>query len=295
MSLFDTITSFIPFFKRSVVSENTSITLDELTLAIESYKAAVDLFGKNRFKNKAANDLATAYSTALAERSRAGFLEDIYDRLVNAKENLEYVQKESDRVLESDIITEGLTARKLALIQASDYIAFVCRYSVDILNYLYILESESQEDDRKLPPAKLKYLEENLLDFGRLMTVVGCPKKDFEKLLDDLPEVVVNTKSLSMVEGTYGEAKLNPFVLKTTRGFRGTPVIYQIGLKIAEWQASRYKASQYKKQLLEYRKLQLEQERNGTPNPALERQIQVLQDRIDDLEFYMHKMEESVA
>jgi hypothetical protein len=77
-------------------------------------------------------------------------------------------------------------------------------------------------------------------------------------------------------------------------GFVGS-AIYAIRLPIAQWQNDRYEAAKSKKQQLELRLLYLQMQSKQKHDPAIEKEIAVVQDRIDGLEYKLRKTEEDLG
>ena len=84
-----------------------------------------------------------------------------------------------------------------------------------------------------------------------------------------------------------------PLGVFQVQGFTKSP-IYHVGLLVAEMQANRYKRAKELKSILELRKLNLIQSRTGTADTGVERELEILQSRIDSLDEKIRKTEESV-
>jgi hypothetical protein len=299
------LSSLLPFFKKDTVLEDLRITKDELEAVIKSYQEAETVFKAGRFKNEKTTRLAKDYQLGITNKlGSRNFINDITKRLENVYDNVLTVELLLDKTLEKDIIKDGLTAKKASLIQAANYSSFISRFSYDVLNYVYVLETEQTEKLLKskdvegtseLPPAKINYIISNISSFGRLLDVLGLPNKEFVKVIDDLPDVVVNEKTIVSLDGVYGESNLTPFSSQLAKGFMEMGPIYHFRIAIAEWQARRYKANQDKKQLLELRKLNLEMENDKNPSPKVQAEIEYLATRIGNVEYSMKQMEEAVA
>ena len=293
MELLNKLSKLLPFFKKDTILEDITITLDELTLAITSYKEATDVFKSKNFKTDQITYLSKEYFKTIKSRSSSDTLiSDINEKLINVKENLTTVEKQIEELLEKDIIKEGLTALKASLIHSAEYSSFLSRYSLDLLNYIYYYETEDKIEYDEPKKYKEDYVNGNIVMFASIIDVLGSSNKNFEKALEELVNVVVNDNTLPSLSGIYKDSKLSLFPPQTYKGFQGNP-IYYIGLAIAEYQANRYKASLEKKKLLELRKLNLENQLKDSPNPKIQNEILAITNHIEAIEFKIHKMEEA--
>ena len=293
MELLNKLSKLLPFFKKDTILEDITITLDELTLAITSYKEATEVLKSKNFKAPQVTFLSKEYFKNIQTRSSSDTLiSDIYEKLINVKENLTTVEKQIEDLLEKDIIKEGLTALKASLIHSAEYSSFISKYSLDLLIYIYYYETSEKIEYDDPKKYKIDFINGNIVMFASIINILGASDKIFEKTLEELVNVVVNEKTLPSLTGIYKDSKLNLFPLQTYKGFQGNP-IYYIGLQIAEYQANRYKASLEKKKLLELRKLNLENQNNKSPNPKVQDEILAITNHIESIEFKIHKMEES--
>jgi hypothetical protein len=86
---------------------------------------------------------------------------------------------------------------------------------------------------------------------------------------------------------------MDPIGSHMVQGFEMNP-IYHFRLMVAEWQANRYKSYKEKKKLLEVKLLNLKIAKDGKRDPKLDREVIYYESVVEDLEYRMSKMEESV-
>jgi hypothetical protein len=294
--MLDSLLSLLPFFQRDTVLEDLRITRNELAVLIKLYgKEAVTVFKAGRFTSKEVQLLQDLYNRGVTGRTgKPNLIHDIAEKLENLHRNLDVVEDLIEKSLEKDIVRDGLTAKKATLIKASEYAGFCSNYAADLLNYIYLMETPGDEKVGEITPVIVKDLTENASNFARLLSILGQPEKGFLKMLDNLPEVILNPKTAQSLMAVYGEAKLNPFAGQLTKGFQGWP-IYYARLAVAEWQTRRYKANQDRVKMLELRRLDLELQQKQDPNPKVQQEIGYLNNRIESLRYDMKKMEESVS
>lgn len=269
-------------------------------MAIPSYSTASDFFKTNKFKSKEVKDLQDKFYRnfdMMHGTKASSMVAEISRRLPFILENCLYITKLAETIYERDIISEGLTAKKAVILRAVDSVSFISRFSVDLLNYIYVKETAFTEQSKDLPisdtssviPANEKHININIGKFALLVSSLGIPTKDYSKILNELPEVIINSKTEEGLIGLYGN-RLDPFNNALLSGFVGNP-IYHIRMQIAEWQASRYKATKDLKKALELRALNLKLLLEDHPDPAIEKELIYIQSRIDKETAYMREVE----
>lgn len=297
MRLSDFISSILPRLRKDEVLEDLRITAGELANVVTpAYVDANKYFKSSKFESPEAQEaIKTFYRNYKADRTNKNIVVEIHDRLPNLLKNLQFVSEQNDDLLERDILKDGLTAKKAILLRAAEQLSFISRYSIDLLNYLLVVETlkKGGHAERAAPIIEKKLID-NVVNFGRLLAVYGKDPEDFVEVFDTLPEVVVNEKTYAALAAAYSADKLDPMETLLMSGFEANP-IYHIRLIVAEWQADRYKVYKDKKRMLELRLLQLKMMDDKNPDPKIEREIEYVQNRIEGIEFKMAKMEKSVS
>lgn len=305
MSIFNFIKKLNPRIERSAVAEDLRTTEKEcVNAAMPSWAAAEDHFRINKIGSDRVKDFDLLFyrnfdSHGIAWRSKTNnFIIDISRRFNYLHDNIVYVQGQLDKILEKDIIPEGLTAKAAFVVRAASNMSMLTRYALSLLNYIYAAEAEHH--DRTLEPgltiskAEKKYVEDNFIRFVKLFSEYSIPQKDFKKFLTEIPEVYVGSGNEGAVSGFIGNKSVDPFEKYGMSGFVGNP-IYRIRLVIAKWQNDRYESAKSKKQQLELRLLWLQMQRDDAKDPSVAKEIERLQTRIEGYDRYLREVEESIA
>jgi len=301
MKLVNFVRALLPRLEKDKVLEDLRITVSELdTIVAPNYKLASDYFRTNKLKSDEAKYLSDTFYKNLDNggiSKQPNFLAEVSVRVANLEENAKYISAQIEEIMERDIINEGLTAKKALLVRASEAISFASRYAIDLLNYVYIAEAVNVnaelEESMKLSPADMKKVEARIIAFARIVSDYGIPNNKFSKVITEVPDVIVNSKTSASISSLYKERDLDPLASSYVAGFTGNP-IYHIRLSIAEWQASRYKANKDKKKMLELRLLHLKLISEKKNNPKIEAEIEYIQSRIEKIERYLRDVEESL-
>lgn len=301
MKIFRFIKAMVPRIGKDEILEDLRVTSGELEQVVApSYLHAAEYFRSNKLKADANKDLSDAFYQKLDKGSmskQSSFIGEIAVRIPFIKDNLQYVQSQIEELLERDVISEGLTAKKAILIRTASHLSFISRFSTDLLNIVYVNEavaSEAEvEESLQVSPAVVKHVSNNLGMFTNYLSDYGIPNKDFVKLFANIPDVNVSPRNENSISGLYKEKEVDPFTSAYVQGFAGNP-IYHVRLIFAEWQASRYKSNKEMKKMLELRLLHLKLVNEKKNDAKVEAEINYIQGRVDKITRYMREVEESV-
>lgn len=247
-----------------------------------------------QFKSQEMKDFIRMFNATVERKTSPSVIVNINDLLQAAATNLDIMEKFFESNFAEEIIPGGMTYTKAQVQQFIDQVDFVSTYARKFLNYALISETSSYMSgeeslkDSMLGP-DITYVEKNIQAFGLALNSVSVPPGTVPKLLAEIPDYVVTPENLDSLSGTVGERKLDPF------GFGFIPVginpFYLVGMRVAEWQATKFKQAQEDLRVLQLRKLNLEKIAAGKPDVSLKRQIDSLAARADDLTYKLAKME----
>lgn len=301
MSLTTYIGSLLPKFGRNRVIEDLRITRTELeTVAIASYHESLKTMSTWDFKSEEAKGLVNIFNRNIKTSKADNMIVSIFKGLEKLKDILDVTEDRVEKIMEETVISEGITCLKANLIKTIEISGFVSRYSVKLLNYLYVVETAALKADTRYirdnySPAELMMIEKSFTDFAIAFGVVTRTKQEFSKMLDDIPDVIITSGSSELVASALDHNKIDPLRLS---GFNPSSTsfnpIYHIGIMVAEWQANRYKESKELKKVLELRLLNLQLIEEKAPNAKLEEEIAYVQSRIQGLDYKIQKMEEDI-
>jgi len=300
MKILEFIKNLLPHIDKTKVVEDARITIAELdNIVIPSYKNATDALKMIKLVADTNKDKTVIFyrNIDLQNKSKQGsFIADIYLRLPYIKENTEFLLEQVEELMERDIINEGLTAKKAILLRALGSMSFISRFSIDLLNAVYVEESlfisKDGEETTRLSPAVTKYIDTNFPKYIKVLSEYGIPNKVFVKIIGELPEITISSKNSNGIAGLYKESDIDPFASAYISHFTNSP-IYTISLMVAEWQSSRYKANKDKKRMLELRLLRLRMINEDKKDPKLQQEIDYIQGRVDRISRRLAEIEES--
>lgn len=300
MIILDWLKSLVRHLDKDDIMEDVRCAATELqTVVTPSYEEALTFFGTKKFTNagitKIERQFVDYYKPQSPVRKQGNIVADIQANLKGIQATVSFIDEQLELTLAADVIKDGITVKRAFLLRAVDQISLFNRNAVDLLNYIYVLESMKDGETVRdyYSPKVLERI--NSLPFisviGTVMSVYGQPVKSFKEQYESIPEVVINEKTAGMVASVYRDDKIDPMGRPAMRQFQGSP-IYHLGLVAAEYQVVRYQSFAEKKKMLELRLLYLKtQLENGATDPKIEQEIQYSQKRVDDIEAKMRDME----
>jgi hypothetical protein len=300
MELFTYISSLLPSFSKDRVTEDARIIYAELEkTAIASYKNSEKTLLKYKFKNPKVLLSETYYREYTKVSKGTDFITGIRENLELVLTTLAAIQEKLENEIETDITVAGITILKANLVRMVEGIGFISRFSYDLLNYIYIMETSDLEEDpqsyisEQLSKKQIELIEKNQISFFRLLAAFARKQNDIVKQINAIPNIVLNKDNESMINGISNSTDIDPLMMNHLEIPSHNP-IYHIGIMVAEWQAARYKKAVETKKVLELRAMNLKMQNERNPNAKLQNEIVYLQNRINDLEFKIAKAEKGL-
>ena len=244
----------------------------------------------NEFAKKAENGL---YAAIKFSRKGNNWISDLQSQMANVGQNLQSLRKIAEDALEQDTLKDAVTARGAHVIRAASAMSFLSRYAFEMSDFIMALEvSKVGKQDSDVPPAQVEYMNKKLDEFYRILADYSIPNKDFMKIFGDLPSIYLDQEGTS--SGMFSRIALDPFKNSMSMsGFRGNP-IYHLRLLWTEWEAKRYHAAKERQVILNLRLIHLRNLQADQPNIRIEREIEGVQKRLDNLDRWIRDVEQSV-
>lgn len=294
--------SLIPHIEKKDVLEDLRLTETELqTIVLPAFAAASAFFAKDKFKSDENSKIESRFRSLmkpLTGNKSSTFLGDYHHRLIKFEHNVGVLVKAIDKEIGRDVVTDGVSSKKIVLLRIAEKASYLSRYSLDLLNLVYLNEASANGADVSniaMSPAELAKAKGCVDNLARLIMSYGIETKEFQTLLDKTPDVILTKTKNADIEGMYTDNELDPITSPMLTGFTGN-LIYHARMFIAEWQTKRYKANQEKKKVLELRLLHLTLLRNkeGT-NPKIEQEIAYNQSRVAKIDRSLLEVQEDLG
>jgi len=291
----------MPSLQRAEVLDDLRQTISLLDKkVIPPFKNASDFFRVNRIISPEAKDIQDNLYRGFKPRPKSNtFISDVHHALLNMSENLKYILEESPKILEPDIIPEGLTFKRALYIRAIDYCTFAVRYAGDLLSYVYFFEMHAEmkadtHEGTELSPAMLQRVDRGIFDFSIILEKYGIDPDKFKTMFTKIKDVNLSDDD-SVLEYYLQQNGGDPLNVPLTSRFISNP-IYHIRMMGADWQNSRYKRQEAQFRSLSIRLLHLKllKEKSGS-NAKLEREIKYYEDEVVSLDKTMSEYEEDLG
>ena len=294
MKILAYISSLLPTFERERVLEDCRMTRAEIkSSTLPAYVGAEKLLRGYKLKSKNLIDKEAVFGR-IYSHSNAPLVTAVVKGLNQTHDNLDHLELQLKKTLSEEVSAAGITYLKANLVQLCEAAAFVSKYAIRFLDYIYVLETAEIPDSgtyiqKTFAPAEIAWIEDNFLSFCTALNAVATPTDQLARALATIPDIVVTKGNATTLPVTMGESKLDPFQMRLI----GTPMapIYHVAMFVAEWQANRYKASEEELKLCELRKLNLERLLENKPDARIQKVLEVTESRVHDLRVKLAKLE----
>jgi hypothetical protein len=276
---------------RDDISETIGMFEDEVLPVLTT---ADELFGQRPFLNADNKRFDEVFKREAAKRLDGNCYHYLNKGMKNVMDNLSgiarLVEKSDDKITKEVITITNLNL--LQLIEASD---FVARYLLRFLNVSLAREiSEVDKKDRggEIKAPLVQWLNQNRDVFIRAFNILSIESNGFNRKLNDIPDVVVNESTIAQQVASLGDERVDPLQLGIIP-VRLNPW-YRIGMVWGEWQAKRVLATRAEHQTVALRLIRLRQSADQN-DVQINRDIDVMQSRLERLEYQLAEMEEDFA
>ena len=285
--------SLLPSFNKSRIREDINTTSDELKrCVIPLLKSASDALGERDFSSEYAKLFNVMYKEQMGLPSHKNFFVALLLLNEQMLTNLDTIEKMVDHYYAADVLRDALSVARVNILQYIETVGFIARYSRRIVNVVLACEvniAKQRPEFDDLLPGEMQWMTENRSTFIQAASSMMHKKSELESKLAKMPDVLVTEESSETLAATQGQSVIDPFK------FGLIPVrlnpIYHVRIVIAEYQASRYRAAEAERKMVEFRIMQLEQMNNGQADPKLEQQIEYNTGRLQDLNKKLLDME----
>jgi len=294
MKLQQFVASVLPSFGKDRVMEDIRLTRTELKdITLPAFHQAAVAFKGHKFKSKALADQIATFGR-MVKGGSGNVIETIEKQLPIALKNLDEVEDLIERGFNEEVAGAGLTYMKANLLQFSECLHFVSRFSRKFLLYIFVCETAEYEESgttiaESMTPAEIEYIRVNFVNYCTAFNAVVNQPQTVRKLLEDVPDILITSENVASLSSTLGEKKLDPLQMKLIPIWLNP--IYHVGMFVAEWQADRYKVAKEELRLIQLRKLNLEKISAGKPDAHVQKEITYLESRVQTMNFKIAKME----
>lgn len=265
----------------AILTNKTKPTLSEMS----------EMSSKGYLKSPELVSLKKVIHQRLTFKPNRNLFDTVNGALPNIELNAQALKDVVKKEFNGRILTQALTIRQSNVLVLCEMLTFFNDYTSRAANYALKTSFNAAVKAKaiSIPKYEYKYIDDNDRNYARAISLLNVKKKEFIKLIDSLPEVIVDEHNAEIVSGVHaGRTPLSG----TAEGFVGSP-IYHVGMAIATWQATRLRRldedrSQLKL-LVASLKTKLDEEGR---NANIEKLIEIHQERIEELDYKLRDLEE---
>lgn len=285
------LSSLLPSFSRDQLMEDLDTIGDELRVhVIPPYQVAVKEFGKNPFYSNDAQKADEVFNKRLNEKYKGNHLTGVLNALENSDSIIKLLQTMIDEEFAIDVTSAGLSTLRVNIMQLVEILGFTVRYARRHLNYILVCESchhSGKQVTDSFSTGELDWLREGRDAFINGINVLSMPKRDVEVKFKEIPNVLVTDESIETTQQLLGKDKTDPFQM------RFIPLvlnpIYHVRIRVAEYQAAKYREAKEERNILELRIMLLKEQREGRENAKIEKQIEYNEGRLQKIVYKLEK------
>ena len=261
---------------------NAHDIIDELKPLITQYAL---FYKENKPKNQDIKFIIDSFYKSFIGKIGYGknIFEDIASYLENLEKNIEVIGEYIEKQMTDKSVGSALSLKKGFCVAFINNTEFCLDYLQKLLDYYADRELGSSSSISK---ADVAFIESNIKRFTSIFGDLTKPTDKFEKEFSKLVDVVITEDN----EGLVVTENKSEFNINSFMGFRYSPLFF-LGRIAANYQVDKYKARKEKIKYLQLRLMHLENEARQTPDPRLEKEIELLKNRIDKLESANHEVE----
>ena len=294
-SIFDFIKNLNPHIKKTVVQRDLENTIKELSsFTLSMVKTLADKTAASPLTNPWFETFESRLRDGVKfERKSKNVWLDLHAVLTNVLANAEKLSKFVEDYLQEDTIRDGITFRASHMVRLAGAMSFVTNYTAEIADFAVAMENVAKGDENVTPPAQQQYLTQNIDKYIGCLKDVSVTPKDFERMFNDIPSAFMSGDTQA-VRGMFSEKELDPYVgMKGVTGWTGSP-IFAVRMMWESYQADRFQTMKERKSIMELRLIHLENQRNSSENPRLQKEIDGLQARISKYDRKIREIEASI-
>lgn len=291
--------SLLPMFKRDRVTEDARVLRGNLEqFALPAYKVAMENFASLKIKSKHIQDKYDDFNEIVKKVPGKNVVEKIFLSLQYIQDNLGVIERQIDKKLETNIATAGTSAASATIIRSLEVMTFTVNYSLLFLNWLYWEETNAQGGQShlgSLSNGEVKFINDKFPSFCRAVNIYVENHSKFEQLIKNIPDITVGSEVAEGALAVFDASQVDPMNYAVLDVYKIENPIYHIRLIVAEFQNQVYTRNKELKMALEMRALRLQQVLDKEPNAQVEKELEYVQSRVEDLNAKIRDYEKKVA
>lgn len=207
--------------------------------------------------------------------------------IANAERMVNFVTEE---FMDSSV-SENLSAKKVLALKFTDSLSYVTNFYPDLIDVIvsHQLKQFGAGSETLVTKATFKRVDSELRVLSEKLAFIGTTPREFESSFKKLADVAITESNESLVSNNLSKA----FQGMQIMGFNYSPILF-IRRRIEDLRMWNHDRIKNNVQYLKLRTLQIENQLAQSPDPALEKELEIIKNRIDKLSYKISEFEDSV-
>ena len=285
------------FPKKQLVDDIVILREDLMSFTKPGYELANKNFGTRAFKSKWNENFFAAMKQNMDRINTKNCIPVILKAIDKVIDRVDMLEKLVDENFNDDVSVHAMSVKRINILAYLEACTFFTVYARRLLSMIMQTEINCNYEDvtnelDDILPFNLLWLQERRAGFLMVLDLFYSGKGDLEKVVEDLPDINLNTTNIKAVESS--NKNLDPNSL----GF--IPVvlnpIYHIGMIVAEWQHSRLRAAEAERDILQVQVVNLKLVLEKKNDAKLQQKVKYIEnERLKPLYQKIAKMESKYA
>ena len=285
MSILNYLQGLLPVFGRDRLIEDLRMARTELLETRPALKLIVAELSTNNFKSPKIKNFQQVMGTYPAgQKPSENILQFVYRVIPNLVDNIDAVERLVKSEFQDTVASQGMDLRQLNLVQITDAMNFISRYTRFMANSIVRKEFEAVAESKKVefePDDVLfetEFIRDGLIPYLTAIRYLSTDTKSMLEAVMNIPEMNAKDVDYGQLSKTVGARKIEPFPF-SANNFEWSP-FYRIRMNMANARDARHRECKAQVTSMQSQLLRLQQAAAGKSNPGLERDCAYLQKMI---------------
>jgi hypothetical protein len=294
MKIIQYVKSLAPVYERKELIAALNQLQEELrdnTLPVA--KDIQEAFANHQFRSKYIEQVRRALARHVVFQGSG--IDLMVGSLENLDKSLPALEREVKRAFSFQFATTGITYDRVQILQFIESAFFYLRFFRKMMLRLVAEEAIAVGTATPMSWAKAEreWLDEGLATFAGLYQAMNQSESQLKQSLARTSTAEVSEDTYDVAVSSIGMTKLDPLKLSNFSATQFNP-FFSLGKAIAEWKVKRYQAAKEEHQGLQLRLQELRELRSeGRASAKLQKLIQHTEQRIEQLDYKLTKIEEA--
>lgn len=289
MNAFDYVKSLLPSFGQDhILDDLARLRAETNDVLLPSLSQAESTFEGVTLKSAYAKGIENTLKRRFADHGPRATLFSILDEVYKGvPAQLATLDKLVESSFAKDVAKETLSYRKANTLRYIETLNFSVQYAIRMLVRVIRMEGGAEgEHEASLHAAEKQHLDANYMAWLDTLTLIDQKPEALEEHIASIPEIGV----ADGVEGAIDAKKLDPMKQNFIN-----PVwnpIYHIRMRNAEKTVADINRAKEERKLVELRLMEYKTRQGGKHDPAVEQQIEKIEERLKKLDHSIARMSE---